>query len=176
VLGAAVVHVARANAVDVAVFLGTAVLMLVLLRRDLPPRTPPRRLSGRWAGPVAAAVVGLVVAVAPRASPAVQLALAAVGAVGLVVVLRAGEGAPAPRLPTAHAWVWTVPLLAGCLLELGDLLSQPDAQTDNPDHPTLSTLVDPLLEGRPVRVVVAVGWVLVGWVLLRTLAERGSRR
>jgi hypothetical protein len=99
-----------------------------------------------------------------------------VGVVGLVVVLRAGEGAPAPRLPTAHAWVWTVPLLAGCLLELGDLLSQPDAQTDNPDHPTLSTLVDPLLEGRPVRVVVAVGWVLVGWVLLRALAERGSRR
>jgi len=107
VLGAAVVHVARADTLDVAVFLGTAVLMLVLLRHDRQPRTPPRWLSGRWAGPAAASVVGLVVAVQPRASLVVQLTLAAVGAAG---------------------------------------------------------------------VVVAVGWVLLGWVLLRVLAERTSAR
>ncbi|MDR6861794.1 hypothetical protein [Phycicoccus sp. 3266] len=174
-LGATVVHLVRANVVDVAVFLGTSVLMLVLLRHDRPSRRPPWWLSRPWSGPAAAGLLGLVVAVQPRTSAAVQLALAVVGALVLVLVLRAGAGGPVPRTSTRRAWVWALPLLAGCLLELADFLSQPDARTDNADHPTISALVDPTLDGRPVRVAVTVVWVLVGWALVRVLTERGSR-
>ena len=175
-LGATAVHVARGNVVDVAVFLGTSVLMLVLPRHDPPATRAPWWLSRAWSGPVAAGLVGLVVAVQPRASAAVQVALAAVGALALVLVLRAGAGGPVARTSTRRAGVWGVPLLVGCLLELADFLAQPDVRTDNPDHPTISALVDPVLDGRPVRVAVAVAWVLVGWALVRVLTERGSRR
>lgn len=174
-LCAGVVHIVRANVVDVAVFLGAAALILVLRRRDLPTRRPPRWLCRWWPVPVVAGLVGLVVAVQPRTSPAVELALAAVGVAALVVVLRAGVGEPPAPRSARRAWVWAVPLLAGALFELANFLTQPDPHTDNLDHPTLSALVDPLLDGRLVRAVVTVAWVLVGWALVRVLAERGSR-
>lgn len=167
-------HVVRANVVDVVVFLGTAVLILVLRRRDLSTRRPPRWLGRRWPVPLAAALAGLLVAAQPRTSPAVELALAAVGVAALAVVLRAGAGGPLPRTSTRRAWVWAVPLLAGALFELANFLTQPDPHTDNLDHPTLSALVDPLLDGRLVRAGATVAWVLVGWALVRVLSERGS--
>ncbi|WP_143056179.1 hypothetical protein [Pedococcus cremeus] len=164
----------RANVVDVVVFLGTAVLILVLRRQDLSTRRPPRWLCRRWPVPLAAALAGLVVAAQPRTSPAVELALAAVGVAALTVVLRAGAGGPLPRTSTRRGWVWAVPLLAGALFELANFLTQPDPHTDNLDHPTLSALVDPLLDGRLVRAGVTVAWVLVGWALVRVLSERGN--
>lgn len=169
------VHVVRANVVDVAVFFGTAVLILLLRRRDLPTRRPPRWLCRWWPVLPAAGLVGLVVATQPRTSPAVELVLAAVGVTALVVVLRAGAGGARPPTSTRRAWVWAVPLLAGALFELGNFLTQPDPHTDNLDHPTLSAIVDPLLDGSGVRAAVTVAWVLVGWALLRVLTERGSK-
>ena len=171
----AVVHVVRANVVDVAVFLGTGLLIVVLLRRDLPGRRPPQGLHRRWPFVLVAGLVGLVVAVQPRTSPAVELALAGVGAAAMVVVLRAGAGGPLEARSSRRAWVWAVPLLAGSLFELANFLTQPDPRTDNLDHPTLSALIDPLLDGRLVRAVVTVAWVLVGWALVRVLTERGSK-
>lgn len=169
-----VVHVVRENVVDVVVFLGTAVLMVVLLRRDLPTRAAPTWLSARWPVGMAAAVVGLAVASQSRDSAVVQLALAWVGAAALWLVLRAGAGAPVlePR-PRPGTWVWVSLLLAACVVELGNFLTQPDAQTDNPDHPTVSAVVDPILGAHPARTVVAVAWVVVGWWLVRLLVDRG---
>ncbi|GAB3448147.1 hypothetical protein GCM10027517_32870 [Phycicoccus ginsengisoli] len=175
---AGVVHVVRENVVDVAVFLGTGLLMLVLLRRDLPTRGGPSWLSARWPAVGAASVVGLAVATQTRDSVTVQLALAAAGVVALVLVLRAGAGAPAlEATPAARSWVWVSLLLVGSVVELANFLAQPDAQTDNPDHPTISAIVDPMLGGHPSRTVVAVVWVLAGWWLVRVLVERagGSR-
>jgi hypothetical protein len=171
-----VVHVVRDNLVDLAVFLGTAVLMVLLLRRDLPTRGVPAWLSARWPAVGAAAVVGLAVASQPRDSVAVRVALATAGLAALLLVLRAGAGAPALEVtPPVRTWVWVSLLLAGCVVELASFLAQPDARTDNPDHPTVSAIVDPMLGGHPTRTVVAVAWVLVGWWLVRVLVERGGR-
>ncbi|MFC8503308.1 hypothetical protein ACFUC1_13175 [Pedococcus sp. NPDC057267] len=173
-LCAAVVHVVRANVVDVAVFGGTGVLMLVLLRRDLATRGAPAGLASRWTGAGAALLVGGTVALQPRDSALVQVVLAAVGVVALLVLLRAGSGAPTLESePLARTWVWVTILLAGCVVELVSFLAQPDAWTDNPDHPTLSALVDPMLGDHPARALVAAAWVLAGWRLLRLLADRG---
>lgn len=170
---ASAVHVVRDNVVDVVLFVGTGALIVVLLRRDLPGRPPPGWLARRWPAVGAAAVVGVVVASEPRESGAVQVVLAAVGVVALVLVLRAGAGSPRPEpRVAARTGVWVALLLAGCVVELGDFLSQPDAQTDNPDHPTLSAMVDPMLGTHPTRAAVAVVWVLLGWGLVRLLTER----
>src|SRR5690349_17033743 len=56
VLCASVVHLVRDNVTDVALFVGTGALIVVLLRRDLPGRRPPGWLARRWPAVGAAAV------------------------------------------------------------------------------------------------------------------------
>lgn len=174
---AAIVHVVRGNVVDVVVFLGVAVLMLVCLRRDLTARPAPWWLARR-SGPVALAVVAAaVVSTQPREGVWVQLVLAVVGVLALVLVVRAGRGSPSRSSlssgrRTGRVWPWPVVVVLGCLVELADFLAQPDPQTDNPDHPTLSSIVDPLLDARPVRAVAVAVWVGLGWLLLRVVVER----
>jgi len=171
---AGAVHVARGNVVDVLVFLLAAVLMVIVPAHDLAPRRRPRWLDRPWFVCAAAVLLAVLVALMPRTSEGIQVALGAVGACALAVTVRAGRGAPAgPGLPR-RTWVWAGVVLLGCLLELGNFLTQPDAQTDNPAHPTLSALVDPLLDGGWPRAVVAGAWLLVGWWVVRTLAERDA--
>ena len=108
----------------------------------------------------------------PRTSAVVEAALGVVGVAALAVTLLAGRGAPAAPGRSPRTWPWAVVVLVGCLLELANFLTQPDPQTDNPAHPTLSALVDPLLDDGWVRAVAAGAWLLVGWWVVRTVAER----
>lgn len=172
VLLAGAVHVARRNLVDVLVFGLAAVLMVMVPRLDRAARPRPRFLDRPWWVVLAAVLLGVLVATTARTSVAVQGALAVVGVVALVVTLRAGRGAPQARGVPRRAWLWTVVVLAGCVLELGNFLTQPDAQTGNPDHPTLSALVDPMLDAGPARAVLAAAWLVVGWWMVRTVTER----
>ena len=96
------------------------------------------------------------------------------GATALTVTLRAGRGAPPHSGRSPRAWPWAVVVLVGCLLELGNFLTQPDPQTDDPAHPTLSALVDPLLDDGWVRAAAAGAWLLLGWWVVRTVAERDA--
>lgn len=171
---AGAVHVARRNVVDVLVFLLVALLMVLAPTRDRATRRRPRWLERPWLVAAAAVLLAVLVALSPRTSTAVQVALGIVGSAALVVTLRAGRGAPPTAARSPRAWPWAVVIVVGCLLELGNFLTQPDPQTDNPAHPTLSALVDPLLDDGWVRAVVAGGWLLLGWWVVRTVAERDA--
>jgi len=169
---AGAVHVARRNLVDVLVFLLVAVLMALAPTRDRAPRPLPRWLERPWPVAGAAVVLATVVALSPRTSAVVEAALGVVGVAALAVTLLAGRGAPAAPGRSLRTWPWAVVVLVGCLLELANFLTQPDPQTDNPAHPTLSALVDPLLDDGWVRAVAAGAWLLLGWWVVRTVAER----
>jgi lysylphosphatidylglycerol synthetase-like protein (DUF2156 family) len=70
------------------------------------------------------------------------------------------------RLPVAGTLAWVAVLVAGCLWELGALLSQPSLTTDSYSHPTISTLTDPVLATSPGRAVVLLAWLALGWYLV----------
>jgi hypothetical protein len=75
------------------------------------------------------------------------------------------RGSPRRRSPgrqSGHAAWW---LLPGLLLAGVELLNL--ALGSTPDHPTLSGIVDPLLEGYPARVAAYFGWLTAYWGLIR---------
>jgi hypothetical protein len=174
VLLASAVHLVRRNLVDLAVFLGVAALMVLEPRVRRPSRGRPAWLDRRALAGTVAAALAVLVWVPGRSSPVVQAALALVGLVALGLLLRAGprRSGPTPRPAAPRWWVWAALLLAGSGLELANFLSQRDAQTDNLDHPTLSTVVEPMLAGPWPRAGAAAVWLLVGWWLVREATQR----
>jgi hypothetical protein len=87
------------------------------------------------------------------------------GAGGALFWLGLSERLPrrrSPRQLAAHAGWWVLPatLLAG--VELVNF-----ALGSTYDHPTLSSLVDPLLEGYPARAFGYLGWLMAYWGLVR---------
>jgi hypothetical protein len=165
VLVATVVHVIRANVLDVLVFLGTAVLILLDARRPVPQRL------GRpgWFTPAVAVLVcvgyGLLVLPMARTGWPMRAAVAVPGVLALVVVLGSGrhlvEQPPAVR-PRRSWLVWAAPLAFGCLFQLFNFFEQPDPETDSYAHPTLSSIVDPMLAGSPSRAVFVAVWLAIG--------------
>ena len=69
---------------------------------------------------------------------------------------------PAPEtLGGGIAW-WLLPLLVFAAVELSSFL-----MGSTPEHPTLSILLDPLLEGYLLRSLSYFGWLTVFWGLVR---------
>ena len=82
--------------------------------------------------------------------------------------LTARSGAPAPAdVDPRGATVWGLWLLAFLLWEAGAFLFQESPTVGNDDHPTLSLLMDPLLQQQPVRALGYLAWLVGGWRLLR---------
>jgi hypothetical protein len=86
-----------------------------------------------------------------------------------VLIARTGRGAvpPWPDTLRVTAIAWAVLLVAFCLWELGAFLQQPDSVTPSYDHPTLSALADPNLEGRGPRFAAWLVWLGLGWNVVR---------
>ncbi len=185
-LVAAVVHVVRQNLFDVVLFVGTAVLILVDARGSGRDRPLPGWFSARVAAVACTAFALLVLPMARTGWP-LRVAIGVPGVLALVVVLRSGralagdrpeQDSPARVSPDerrGHGWLaWPALLVAGCAFELFNFVNQPDPQTDSRTHPTLSALVDPLLQGSVARAAAAALWLAVGFWLLGILA-RSSR-
>ncbi|GAA1812442.1 hypothetical protein HC028_06010 [Planosporangium flavigriseum] len=66
-----------------------------------------------------------------------------------------------PRMSAAAGW-WLLPVLVLTAVELTNL-----ALGSTHDHPTLSGLADPLIEGYPARVAAYFGWLAAYWGLAR---------
>jgi hypothetical protein len=62
--------------------------------------------------------------------------------------------------------VWSVLLGLGLGWEAYAFVRQPDWSRASPDHPTISTLLDPVLEHGPLRVVGWLVWLWAGWRLV----------
>jgi hypothetical protein len=119
-------------------------------------------------------VTGAVYAAGAALSrPLSDAATVAVAAPGLVVVVLAclrdryaGLGTRRPRTArTVLAWAAVVALFAAW--DLAAWLQQPAYNVASYDHPTISLLLDPVLEPWPVRFAAWCGWLYVGWRLVR---------
>ena len=77
-------------------------------------------------------------------------------------------GAPAPVRPSVRGSVlWATVFIILGLWELTMLLMQPTLKTDSWAHPTLSTLMDPVLVSHPGRTISMCVWAALGWFLVR---------
>jgi hypothetical protein len=98
-------------------------------------------------------------------SATVAVALTAVAVLVLAVRRPAGTAVHTPRLRRALVW-WSALLVAALLWEAYAFVQQPDWTAASYAHPTLSTLLDPILEQRPFRLVGWLIWLRAGWVLV----------
>jgi hypothetical protein len=142
----------------------------------------------RWAGRTASAEPGFpaprrpatsaalallagVMAVPNPTSRVTDLMFAITGAVLLALVWGSGRSgrssdSAAPEAPPRW-WLWPAIGVAVCLVELSTLLAQPAPRVDSPDHPSMSTLLEPGLVAAPTRWVALWLWLLGCWWLVR---------
>jgi hypothetical protein len=130
-------------------------------------RLVPARHNRAWA------IGGLLYAVAAGGLARFSWpALVAVAGPGLVGMLSAWRTQPSPSVEAApiHARgvaAWAVVFVVLALWELGALLLQPALTIDSPAHPTISVLLDPVLESYLGRSVGFAVWLALGWFLVR---------
>ncbi|MEZ5095511.1 MAG: hypothetical protein R2731_05025 [Nocardioides sp.] len=119
--------------------------------------------------PLAAAFPALAMAPLPRLSRGLDLACAVVGLVVLVAVWWPGPGPDRDGEPPAPPrwWLWPGVGVALCLVELSTLVHQPAPRVDSVDHPSLSTVIEPVLDLWPSRAAGLWLWLLAGWWLVR---------
>ncbi len=97
-----------------------------------------------------------------------SLAVVTVGAAGVAIAWRRPIGPdpdPTPVDPAGTmAWVGVFVVLA--LWELSALLLQPSLTTSSQAHPTISTLMDPVLATHLGRSITLLLWLAFGWFLV----------
>ncbi|HET9139736.1 hypothetical protein [Actinophytocola sp.] len=113
---------------------------------------------------VATALVGA--AFAPHGWPATIAVLVPATVVLVLAARRPTEAAqPSPRLHRG-VLVWSLLVTAGLTWEAYAFVRQPDWSRASYADPTLSTLLDPVLEHGPLRVVGWLVWLWAGWRLV----------
>lgn len=180
VLVSLVVQLWRAYPVDIALHVVILILMAIEWPRTrdrlvdaTPPRLAPRP---RLLGLGCALVYALAVSFVPQTTWLLDACLAVPGLAALWVAVgprrrvrwRSGAAATTPPTPR-NWWVWPGLAVGLALVELYSLLSQPGPRADSVAHPTLSTLVEPLLSSQLHRAAALVVWVLLGWWLVRRI-------
>ncbi|MGH3759060.1 hypothetical protein [Actinophytocola sp.] len=157
-------HLGRGAPVDGVVFLGTAAALTWAELRE--PR-PPRRRDLPTAVALAAVPAGWVVAMWQPGTVPLAVAVAVTGPPLLYLALVVGGHGE--RTDAGRWWPWAVTGVAICLWELASFLRQSDPATPNPDHPTLSAVLDPLFVHNPGRAVVIIVWLAAGYYLARLM-------
>jgi hypothetical protein len=153
-----------------------AVALLLASNVDLPVLVEERSeaVAGPDDGhPFVAVMIAVVYAVAvgafERYSWPATVAVIAPGVVGLLMAFRATHSpGPEPRPIGRHgAIAWASLFVALGIFELVNLLLQPDLATGSYAHPTLSTLLDPVLALHTGRSVLLFVWLTLGWYLVK---------
>lgn len=98
-------------------------------------------------------------------SATVAVAITAVAVLVLATRQPPRTAEQTPRLRRALVW-WSVLVVAALLWEAYAFVQQPDWTAASYAHPTLSTLLDPILEQRPFRFIGWLIWLRAGWVLM----------
>lgn len=62
--------------------------------------------------------------------------------------------------------LWAVLLAVGLVWEACAFVQQPDWTEPSYQHPTISTLFDPVLEQRPLKFIGWLIWLRIGWKLV----------
>ena len=159
---------------DILIFGGTAAIVVADAGRwgfrvtSTEPGEGADRRTVKAAGLLA---VAAAMATLPRTSRWLDLACAVPGVIAVGVALRPGSARRPERGPEVPRrwWVWPTLGVLLALVELWSFLLRPQPLVDDPDHPELSTLVEPLLDGHLARALFLWVWLLVGWWLLRRI-------
>jgi hypothetical protein len=171
---ATVAMVHRRYLPDILIFGGTTALVLAdagrwgFRTRSAEPVEPTEH---RWASAAALLVAAAGMASLPRTSHTLDLACAVPGVVALGAAWRPGpaeeadQATPAPR----RWWLWPTLGVLLALVELWSFLLRPQPLVDDPNHPELSTLVEPHLDPYLNRALFLWAWLLAGWWLLRRI-------
>ncbi|HXY73506.1 MAG TPA: hypothetical protein VEM41_13290 [Actinomycetota bacterium] len=126
-------------------------------------------IPGGWTVAAFSAAFALVVGAFPRYSWPATVGVVAAAAAAIAVAWRGPlvvHADPGP-LPRRGVVAWSTVLVAGALWELEALLLQPSLTLDSQQHPTISTLTDPVLSTHAGRTLIMLAWLLVGWFLMR---------
>jgi len=91
------------------------------------------------------------------------------GLLGVTVAWHEADvGRPAPKpIGRQGAIAWASVFVTLGVWELINLLLQPSLAEGSYDHPTLSTLLEPLLAGHTGRSIALLLWLALGWYLVR---------
>jgi hypothetical protein len=164
IVAAGCFHLGRGAPVDGIVFLATAAALAAAeLAQPRPPG--PRDLPATAA--LAAVPVGLLVAMWQPGTTPVAVAVAVTGPPMLYLALtKDGDAEPTDA---GTWWPWAAAGVAICLWELTSFLQQSDPATANPDHPTLSAILEPVFAHNPGRAVMIIGWLAAGVYLARLM-------
>jgi hypothetical protein len=129
----------------------------------------PRRRFAVTPGLVILAVVyAALVGTFARFSWPLTIVVAIPGAAAVAFVWRGTPVETPPARPVGRGVLWAVVFVALGLWELQALLLQPSLTTSSWAHPTLSTLMDPILASHLGRSISLGAWLLIGgWLLER---------
>ncbi|MBV9832345.1 MAG: hypothetical protein JOZ82_12190, partial [Marmoricola sp.] len=167
---ALVAMVRREYVPDICLVGGTALLVVVDARRRR-LRTASAEPVGPTLGPVVltvAVVLASGLALLPGdTGGALDVALAVVGVLLVRQVWSPGREPAADDAsgldPPPRWWCWPLLGVVLALVELFSFLHQTAPMVDNPQHPTLSSVVEPHLTAWPVRALVLGAWLLGCW-------------
>ena len=162
-------HLGRGAPVDGVVFLATAAALALT---ELTGPAPPGDRDLPAAAVLVALPAGWGIAMWQPGTVPIAVAVGVTGPPMLYLALRRGSHAEHTNAGTW--WPWAVTGIAICLWELTSFLQQSDPETANPDHPTLSAVLEPIFDRNPGRTVMIVVWLAAG-ILLARLMLRGSR-
>lgn len=95
------------------------------------------------------------------------LAVIAPGVVGLLIAWNDDPGSETAAISRKGTVAWASVFVALGIWELTNLLLQPSLQEGSYAHPTLSTLMDPILSAHVGRSVTLVLWLVIGGYLVR---------
>jgi hypothetical protein len=167
---AALAHWIRGAPADALIFFAAAVLLLFTERHgpadallpDAPTRLP---------GPSLIVAVALVALVFGRGTVPMLLTVSAIGLGALVLEWRE-PSVPATDPAPKRGWVWVAVAVGWCFWELVSFIYEQAAGGLSLTHPTMSDLVDPMLDNRVVQALALGVWVGAGLAMLRAAAAR----
>ncbi|UKD57842.1 hypothetical protein L3Q65_14295 [Amycolatopsis sp. FU40] len=163
---ASLAHWIRGAPADGVIFFASAILLLLTERHSTPadPLLPAVRLPGTSLI-VAVALVALVFG---RQTVPMFLAVTAIGIGALIVEWR--DPSLPPRPVPRRGWLWVALAISWCLWELVSFIYEQAAGGLSLTHPTMSDLVDPMLDNRVVQALALGVWVAAGLAMLRAAA------
>lgn len=161
-------HAWRGAGPDTFIFgFGTVLLVVESLRPELLGTRHRVRVPGRY-GALACTVVGLVFVLTPRYSPVTVTLVVLTGVAAFFLSWYHLHQRYRPTLTAVqrraiHLWLAVTTVLL--LVEFGAYMSATASGSDE-RFPTITVLLDPMIDHMWGRAVFAAGWLLGGWALV----------
>lgn len=131
------------------------------------PERPRSLPAPAWAVALILAGYAVLAGAPARFSWMATMAVVLPGALVVVAARRpAATRRPLPAARPTGAVLWAMVLIAIAVWELINLLLQPSFTMGSWDHPTLSTLADPIFATHAGRAAGLAAWLGAGWYLM----------